>query len=236
MAMINVAAVCLFSGLDRELSYEIDDKLLPLVKVGSMVKAPLRNSSVCAIVKRIEKVDEKSLTYRLKKIYALVQPEPVLTPELVGLAEWIKSYYCASMQSVLETMIPSVVRAGKGALEAKEVSFVGGLDDDARKALARRAPQQSKIYEYLAENGEPILESALMKLLKVPAQSVESLAKKGIVKISQKKLMRSAFDDDLGKAEIVRQEPLKLNDEQQKAFGEILADIEKKSFCTMIHQ
>ena len=234
MAMINVAAVCLFSGLDRELSYEIDDKLLPLVKVGSMVKAPLRNSSVCAIVKRIEKVDEKSLTYRLKKIYALVQPEPVLTPELVGLAEWIKSYYCASMQSVLETMIPSVVRAGKGALEAKEVSFVGGLDAGARAALARRAPQQSKIYEYLAENGEPILESALMKLLKVPAQSVEALAKKGIVKISQKKLMRSAFDDDLGKAEIVRQEPLKLNDEQQKAFGEILADIEKKSFCTRL--
>ena len=234
MAKINIAVVCLFSGLDRELTYEIDDRLLPSIKAGSMVKAPLRNTSVGAIVKRIETADSDDFAFKLKKLYALVQPEPVLSPDLIAVAEWIKNYYAASMQSVLETMIPAAVRSGKTALEAKQVALKTKLGETALEALRRRAPQQFKIYEYLCQNREGVLESALLKMLGVPAQSVEALAKKGAIEISKKTLMRSAFEDELSQSEIVRAAPPMLNEEQQKAFDDISADIDKHAFSTRL--
>ena len=159
-----VAIVCLFSGLDRELTYGIDERLEGQIQIGSMVKIPLRNTTVAGIVKRIENYNPQNFEYKLKNIYSLVQPEPVLSPDLVELSEWIKAYYAASTQSVLETMIPAVVRNGKQGVVAKEISLSKKISEDDFQAMQRRAPQQAKVYEYLSENNEPILQSALMKL------------------------------------------------------------------------
>lgn len=232
--MKTVATVCLFSGVDRELTYEVDGALADKISAGSMVRLPLKNAAAAGIVKRVEKIDGARLPFRLRKIHSLVQPEPVLSPDLVELAEWIKNYYCASMQTVLETMIPSVVRAGKGAVEAKAVELAKELSAEELAALAKRAPMQASVYEYLWQNKEPILQSALLRLLSVSAQSVASLAKKGAVKISAQKLVRSAFDDELAKAELVSSAPHKLNDQQRAAFDAIIGDISQNKFQTRL--
>ncbi len=226
------AIISLFSGLDKDLSYEIDERLS--VQVGSMVNVPLRNTTAAGIVKKIEKFDPTKQAFKLRKIYSLVQPEPVLSPDLVELAEWIKSYYCASTQSVLETMIPAVVRSGKSALEAKQVELARELSADELDALKRRAPMQAKIYEFLLENRDGVLQSALMKMLSVSAKSAESLAKKNVVKISNKVVQRAAFDDDISSAESVAPNPHVLNEQQQKAFGDIVADISSGVFKTRL--
>ena len=229
-----IAKVSLFSGLDRELSYEIGANVSELIQVGSMVRVPLRNTIASGIVKRIENYNENSYSFSLKKIYSLVQPEPVLSPDLVDLAEWIKSYYASSMQTVFETMIPAVVRTGKSALEAKEIELVNKLSDEDFQKLKKRAPMQATIYEYLSENSEPVLQSALMKMLSVSAQSIESLAKKSIVKISVREIVRTAYEDNLSKAELVAQNPHKLNQQQQNAFDDICNDIHSQNFQTRL--
>ena len=229
-----IAIVSLFSGLDRELSYEIGANVSELIQVGSMVRVPLRNTIASGIVKRIENYNENSYSFSLKKIYSLVQPEPVLSPDLVDLAEWIKSYYASSMQTVFETMIPAVVRTGKSALEAKEIELVNKLSDEDFQKLKKRAPMQATIYEYLSENSEPVLQSALMKMLSVSAQSIESLAKKSIVKISVREIVRTAYEDNLSKAELVAQNPHKLNQQQQNAFDDICNDIHSQNFQTRL--
>ncbi len=229
-----VAIVCLFSGLDRELTYGIDERLEGQIQIGSMVKIPLRNTTVAGIVKRIENYNPQNFEYKLKNIYSLVQPEPVLSPDLVELSEWIKAYYAASTQSVLETMIPAVVRNGKQGVVAKEISLSKKISEDDFQAMQRRAPQQAKVYEYLSENNEPILQSALMKLLSVSTQCIEALAKKGIVELTSREVVRSAFDDELANAELVKSKPLELNQEQQKAYNDIVEDITTNTFQTRL--
>ncbi len=229
-----IAIVSLFSGLDKDLTYEIADNLIDVAQVGSMARVPLRNISAAGIIKRIEEGNVNDYGFQLKKIYSLVQPEPVLSPDLIELAEWIKGYYAASTQTVFETMIPSVVRAGKSALEAKEVALNKNLSPDELEKLRKRAPMQAKVYEYLFANNEPILQSALMKILSVSAQSIESLVKKGVVTASNKTITRSAYEDNLSQAELVAPQPHQLNEQQQKAFDEILGDISSELFQTRL--
>ena len=228
------AVVCLFSGLDRELTYEIDAGLDGRIQVGSMVRVPLRNTNVSGIVKEIVPLDGADFGFKLKKIYSLVQPEPVLSHDLVELAEWIKQYYAASTQAVLESMIPAVVRSGKAALESRVLEFAKELSEEELAKLEKRAPMQAKLYLYLRDNRESVLQSAAMKLLSVSAQSAQSLAQKGAIKIRNMEIVRTAFDDDLAKAEVVPQKPLELNEEQKHAFDDIIDDIQSRKFSTRL--
>lgn len=226
-----IASITLFSGIDRELSYIAPDS----VEVGSMVRVPLRGGSAAGVVTKLtDAKDFDSSGFKLKKIYSKVQDEPVLTPDLVQLARWIRDYYGCGIQTVLETMIPAVVRAGKSALEALEVAPLALPDADAIEKLRRRAPQQAAVCAFLADNPEPLLKTALMKLSGAPSQAIDALAKKGILEIRKRVVQRSAYDDELSGAEAVSSEPHKLNGEQQAAFDAIIADTKSGGFKTRL--
>ena len=83
MSVKLIATVCLFSGIDRELTYEVDERLANEIQAGSMVLGPLRNMTTSAIVKRLEYADTSQWEFKLRKIYSFVQPEPVLSPDLI---------------------------------------------------------------------------------------------------------------------------------------------------------
>ena len=226
-----IASITLFSGIDRELSYIAPGS----VEVGSMVRVPLRGGSAAGVVTKLtDAKDFDSSGFKLKKIYSKVQDEPVLTPDLVQLARWIRDYYGCGIQTVLETMIPAVVRAGKSALEALEVAPLALPDADALEKLRRRAPQQAAVCAFLADNPEPLLKTALMKLSGAPSQAIDALAKKGILEIRKRVVQRSAYDDELSGAEAVSSEPHKLNGEQQAAFDAIISDTKSGGFKTRL--
>ena len=172
--------------------------------------------------------------FSLKRIYALVQPEPVLTQDLIKLSLWMREYYGCGLQAIFESLIPSIVRTGKGALELKEVSVVKLPGADELEKLSRRAPQQAKICSFLKNYKEPILKSALIKMTGVGAQAIDALSKKGVIKQQAREVVRSAFDDDLSSAELVSPVPHILNGEQQKALDDINLDIESGEFKTRL--
>lgn len=228
-----VAAVRLFRGIDRELSYLVPDGMS--VEVGSMVRVPLRGGAAQGIITAVLPLsDFESGGFKLKKISEKVQDEPVLTPALLRLAEWMRDYYGCGIQTVFETMIPAVVRAGKSALEALEVLPKNLPDSDELEKLRRRAPQQAAVCEHFAADKEPILKSALTKLAGVSPQSIDALAKKGVLEVRKRVIQRSAYDDGLSGAEAVASEPPKLNGEQQQALDEILGDMASGEFKTRL--
>ena len=230
-----IAKISLFSGMDKELSYLVPSELEHKISRGSMVRVPLRSSTATGVVMEIcgtpQQREEK---FSLKKIYSLVQPEPVLTDDLIKLSLWMREYYGCGLQTIFESLIPSIVRTGKGALELKEISAARLPDADELENLSRRAPQQAKICSFLKNYREPILKSALMKMTGVGAQAIDSLVKKGILKQQNREVVRSAFDDDLSSAELVSPVPHVLNSEQQKALDDILSDINSSEFRTRL--
>ena len=230
----SAAQVVLFSGIDRELSYEIGDSLASKIRPGSMVKVPLRGGISEGIVVAIKPYSEMRDNFKLKKIYSLVQDEPVLTPDLVDLAFWMRDYYSCQIQTVFESMIPAIVRAGKGMSEAREISLCRNPEASEIDKLKSRAPRQAKVLEFMLAHKSPMLKSALLKISGCPQQAVDSLIKKGILRQSTRELKRPAFEDDLASAELVSKNPHKLNAEQQSALDGISCDISSKEFKTRL--
>ena len=221
--------------MDKELSYLVPKELEPKISKGSMVRVPLRSSTATGVVMEIcDNPPQREEKFSLKRIYALVQPEPVLTQDLIKLSLWMREYYGCGLQAIFESLIPSIVRTGKGALELKEVSVVKLPGADELEKLSRRAPQQAKICSFLKNYKEPILKSALIKMTGVGAQAIDALSRKGVIKQQAREVVRSAFDDDLSSAELVSPVPHILNGEQQKALDDINLDIESGEFKTRL--
>lgn len=228
-----VATIALFNGIDRELSYLVPPALK--VEVGSMVRVPLRGYSSQGVVTKIsDAADFNAEGIRLKSVYSKVQEEPVVTPDLLQLAYWLRDYYGCGLQTVFETMIPAVVRAGKSALEALEVAPKNMPDEQTLEKIKKRATQQAAVCEYFKSDKEPILKSALMKITGASAQSIDALAKKDILQIRKKIVQRSAYDDELSSAEAIPSQPHKLNAEQQNAFDAIVGDVKSEKFKTRL--
>jgi len=97
------------SGVGRDLDYRVPDALAGKVAVGSLLRVPILNRHELAIVMERGVAPEIALS-KLRFVAASEQPFPVLTEDLVKLARWMTGYYAASLDAVLETMIPGSVR------------------------------------------------------------------------------------------------------------------------------
>jgi len=65
------------------------------------------------------------------------------------------SYYAAPLDAVIETMIPAAVR--RGAALKRRTLLSAGRKGEAEElaALAKRAPQQARLYHFLAQQVRP---------------------------------------------------------------------------------
>ena len=96
--------------MDKELSYLVPKELEPKISKGSMVRVPLRSSTATGVVMEIcDNPPQREEKFSLKRIYALVQPEPVLTQDLIKLSLWMREYYGCGLQAIFESLIPSIV-------------------------------------------------------------------------------------------------------------------------------
>ncbi len=230
----NIARVVLFRGMDRELFYEIENPDDGRIRCGSMVRVPLRGGMSEGIVAGIGPLSPEHGGFKMKKIHSPVQDEPVLTPDLVDLAFWMRDYYACGVQTVLESMVPAVVRAGKGAARILEISLGHPPGDAEMDKLRLRAPRQAEVLKFMAARKSPMPKSALLKTTECPQQAVDSLVKKGFLKQGERELTRAAFDDELSRVEMVSSSPHELNAEQKLAFEQISEDLASGEFRTRL--
>ena len=100
------------------------------------------------------------------------------------------------------------------------VSLAAGMDCDAAEAQKRRkAPRQAEALAFLKSNGETSLHE-LMYFTGVSRRGITSLEKEGLVTLREQEVFRVA---QYGRP--VKPEAMTLNEEQQAAFEEILAQV-----------
>jgi primosomal protein N' (replication factor Y) len=137
------AGVAIEQSIDRVLDYSIPKRLLTTLQVGQQVKVPLgrKNRLVRGYVVSIG----PTTTHPKVKDVAAVEDERVLVDErLMRLARWMSRYYCTSLGTVIETIIPAAVkkRIGIGYAHhirlAKEREVVQAILEKTR-APKRRA-------------------------------------------------------------------------------------------------
>ncbi len=230
-----IVSVWPLTGFGKALHYRVPSGWADEIWPGSLVRVPLGRRFVVGVV--FEKDSQPDLPLvQLKLVSQIIYPYPILNANLLQLAEWIRSYYGASMESVLETMIPSVARQGKSARKIKYAKLVRSLDREELAKLESRAPKQFALYQFIAQQFTAQKKSALLGRVNASEAAYRALLEKGFITEEARVSKRIAYDDELAEAEFVEERDIVLNDEQSRAVASVFASMEQGTFATHLLQ
>ncbi len=225
-----IVSVQPLAGFDKLLHYLVPETLRAAVRPGSLVRVPVVNRSHLGLVMEINAVADCPPA-RLKPISAVVHDFPALTPDLLGLARWMHAYYAARMESVLEAMIPGAVRDGARLKSEKYLSLARPVPGEELAVLAKKAPQQARLCQFLSQQFHPVKKSLVLARLGTTAAVASALLKRGLVREETRHVERVAYADNWTGGEVVTGLPPKLNDEQAAVVQSIAGSLARKKFA-----
>src|SRR5512146_1534667 len=100
--MTGYCEVALPVPLDRTFTYAL--RLGQIVQRGVRVIAPFRNEKLIGVVTAV--MVEPPANVDVKSLEAVLDDQPLLSEQLMGLAEWMAGYYLAPLGEVLRGMLP----------------------------------------------------------------------------------------------------------------------------------
>ena len=232
----NLVEVLPLGGFDHPLTYGAKQSLYPSLKVGSLVRIPLGARRVIGVVSSLEP-EHIPPREKLRFISNLVQPEPVLSAELVNLAKWVSSYYASSLENTLGAMIPASVRDGMSA-KTRRMIEVNLVSDEKINNLLARSPKQLEAYAKLKElRGKRVDAVEWEKKEGFSSVVIDGLVKKGLVKQSFTEVERTAYADQWSEGTDDTVDSLReLTNEQTRATEEIFKDLNSGKFNTRLLQ
>ena len=185
------------------------------VATGCRVRIPLRNRDSTGTV--LEVGPPPQTNYNLRLVSKLIDPDPLITPQLMKLGKWIAEYYVAPLEQVMRALLPESVRQEMHSEKTRKIVEIKEMPDaEALEKLAKRAPKQHIILKLLESN------SGMMSLKDLGGGSVtaavKSLVKKGHVVLKEEAVRRDPDEDQ----EFLESAPLKLNPEQVVALEKIV--------------
>jgi primosomal protein N' (replication factor Y) len=223
------------AGFDKLLHYRVPEHLRADMKVGSLVRIPIVNRMHLGLVGEFG-APKDFPAEKLKLLSQLVYPFAALNPELLELARWMSAYYACPLDSVIETVLPAPVRNGAGIKEEKLLTVASKLSAEELEKLAKRAPQQAKLYRFLEQQFRPQKKSLVLDRLGVTAAVVTALVKRGAVREFAQRVERVAYADDWSTGEIVAAQPPELNAEQLASAKSVKASLDEGRFgVTLLH-
>lgn len=214
--VISRAAQVLVDGLsDMVLDYTIPENMS--IERGWRVEVPLRNRKATGTVLRI--VQHTGPTqHPMKPILRTIEDAPVVSPELMDLAEWAAAYYAVPLEQMMRCIVPEPVRREHHEEKTHQlVCLVKKPSDEELNRLGSRAPRQAGVLRYLmaSESGR----EALADVGGTAALSAcRALERRGMVRLCREPLHR----DPTAKEQYAPTSPLQLNEEQEHALRVIL--------------
>ncbi|MDB4447321.1 primosomal protein N' [Akkermansiaceae bacterium] len=206
------ASVIIDGPSELVFDYAIPDhlKILP----GCRVRIPLRNRDATGTVLRVQEAPQSE--FDLRYLTGLVDPEPLITPALLKLAEWITSYYGTPLEQVIRSIIPASIRGDKTSAKIRKAAILAKKPTKIDLAkLAKRAKRQHQIITLLSIADKPIPITELGGAS--TSSSIKTLAAKGWVKVINLEVRR---DPDANET-FLPTDPLTLNEEQDEAYQTI---------------
>jgi primosomal protein N' (replication factor Y) (superfamily II helicase) len=222
------AEVAPLDGGSRAYTYAVPRSLLATLRVGHLVRVPLGNRVRLGVVWRCPADPPEGA--RLRPIASLEHEQPVLTPDVCRLAEWMAEYYGCSFNSVLETVLPSAIRTGVRPVLRRMLSLARRPTDEELAALRRRAPKQALLVDFLVAQTGPVERNKAAEGLGIGQSAVDGLLAKGLAAEEARVLLRTAYDDPFAEAESVPAAGPTLNADQAAAVASVSASLDRRAF------
>jgi len=235
----HIIRVAFESAADAEFDYFVPDEIWP-IQVGQRVEVPFgrKDKSEAGFCTQSDVLPEESFISRgigrkLKRVTKLIDKEPLLDSELMGLARWISGYYVCPLGQVLAAMVPSAVKRGAGVKTQRYVYLRVGAADIEKTINELRGKKQKQIVKFLDGRGASSANDAvelrgLLEAVGCGDEPIKRLAEKQIVKIAHKTILKSL--PAIPKGMSIKTEQVILNDDQRKALTSFEAMIDSGEF------
>lgn len=232
--------VALESAADTEFDYLVPDELWP-IEVGRRVEVPFGRGNkpevgfcVASDVAADAVIAKGGRRIRLKRVARVVDEQPLLGPDLMGLARWISEYYVSPLGQVLAAMVPGAVKRAAGVKRQRCVHLAA---QDAETLEHLRSAKQKQIVDALRDRQAFTPESAvqmdeLVAAVDCRPPTVKRLAQKLIVKITERKILSALPVVPESMANEFHK--VVLNEDQSRAIDQIYRQIETDRFAVTV--
>ena len=203
--------------LNKTFDYIVPDNLINTVKIGNRVFVPFgsKNSATEGYIIGLKKNSD----FANKEILKI--EDSILTEENIELAKLMSKRYFSNISECIKLMLPPGEKTTNltNRIKDKKANFVYlkkdideiELDIEIKKI---KSPKHIKILQFLIEN-EGIYIADLEAITETSRAVLKKKEKNGYIEIIEQKVSRDIFKN----REIKRDKPLKLTEEQQKAFN-----------------
>jgi len=202
-------------AIHRELDYLVPETLSERISVGSRVRVPFRDKSALATVVATLAQSEVE---GIRPIEAVVGDTPVLSEELLELGNWMSTYYCCPIETVMRSLLPQVIRRAEiGWKKQLFVQPARKIDNEEIEQLRRRAPRQAELLEVISRLNAPISAAQLLRKMSLDNQTLRALVKRGFAELREQAVVRDPHGDE----QFIATSNLELNEEQVLALKQI---------------
>ncbi|HVP73001.1 MAG TPA: primosomal protein N' [Phycisphaerales bacterium] len=144
-----------------------------------------------------------------------------LPSQLLALAKWISSYYCAPIGMTLASMLPAAVKRNVGAVRRTMIDFGDPIPLDAKLNSKQRAVLEA--LTKLPEHERPVEARRLAELAGLQTSgSIKKLIERGLLEVSKKTTVEAAWIEHALDARA----PQSLTGEQQRVIDAITARLD----------
>ena len=210
-------------SLNRKFDYEIPQDLEDIVDVGSRVLVPFGNFKTLEqgyIIKIKERTE-----YKVKPIAGL---EENLPPEKIKLARWMARKYFCNVSECIKLMLTPGTRAKNkdDRVQDKNINFVYlNIPYEEINVNELKGEKQKKLVEFI-KNNEGLTIPEIENFAEISRSTVNSLVKKEILKIVNKKIDRNP----LVNKKVNDNKKLEFTDEQKQAYLKVSQAMEENRF------
>lgn len=210
--------------LRRAFTYRIPAAMSAEIKLGARLRLPFGKRELIGYAIDLHAelpadldVDEA----KLKDVAAVIDEEPLITPEILKLTQWTADYYASFWGEMLKAALPAGLHAEKvKAKRRKAVRLLRNADALVRSSVPSDKPltdQQEFILEMLRANGGEMLFTEIIEQADVGASPINTLARRGLVEVYVQDVRR----DPLHAAELPNRNDFTLTGEQQTTLDAI---------------
>ena len=209
------ARVIIDRAIHRELDYAIPGNLADRIAIGWRVRVPFReHSALATVVAVLEETDATGV----RPIEAVVGEGPALSAKLLELARWMSAYYCCSIETVMRSLLPQVIRRAEvGWKKQLFVSPAREIAPEEIEKLRKRAPRQAELLEAIAKLSAPVSAADLLREISLDNATLRALQKRGLVQLRTEAVPRDPHSDE----QFVASSNLTLNAEQAVALAAV---------------
>lgn len=221
------AVIIVDLSINKTLDYGIPDMFLDKIKKGCKVNITIKGHPRTGYVYEIK---DYSIYPRVQPIIDVPSSDEVISEGVFNLALWMAKYYCAPLNKVLKTILPSTIRGDTQHKQQLYVTRNKTRDELASycSSIRNKHSARAAVLDVMLKVNKGIFLSELLEETGGSNSPVETLAKDGYLNIDIMRIDRSPLINE----EYFQTKPKKLNEDQATALKKINTSLTENRFET----